>query len=188
MSLDLALLLVGLTGLGIAVWSQVRALDAGEAEFRRRRKRSGIALGGLVLLLGAGVFVSSGVPADWLLAEKEDGGWGGVSIDGRPVSAADYRISVKRGRITGGRDGCNDWHYTDDPPAPDGGRMIFSTLVACPEDDPLRRAYYRLRAEGVPQLRPDGSLRLAAGGHEALFRRCRWLREPGSGMRVCALE
>jgi hypothetical protein len=101
-------------------------------------------------------------------------------------------VSVERGRVSGGRDDCNDWGYQE-AAEPNGQRMIVSTLVGCREDDPVRRAYWVMATapDAAVALREDGTLRLAARGHEGLFGRCRWQREappPGSrstGRQVC---
>ena len=183
------IILVSLSGLGLAVWWQLQGVGEHPVAFARRRRQAGLGLLLLMLILGAGSYISvNGMPKR-LFAAEEDGSWGAVLIDGRPVSAEDYRIVVEDRQVVGGRDGCNDWGFTDDPPGPDGSRMIISTLVACPED-PVREAYWAVRARGVvPELRPDGSLRLAGWGHVAIFRRCKWERSKagnrGSGREVC---
>lgn len=142
-------------------------------------------------LLGLfGMFQSSRAVQRWLdlFGPEEDGSWAALSIDGRPVSGEDYQLSVDGRKVAGGRDGCNDWHFTGEPDAK-GERMIFSTLQACPEDDPIRLAYNRLAWDQRARLtvRPDGTLRISARGHEALFRRCYWEVEktPTSARDVC---
>lgn len=192
MSLTLPLILIALLAFGAALWSQVRAFDDDQAAFQRRRRRTGIGLGVLLLTLGLGHALATGTLRPRLFAPEEDGGWGALRIDGRPVSSRDYTIFIRDGRVEAGRDGCNSWGYTDDPPGPYGERMIISTLVACPEDDPVRLGYYAVARSGAkPELRPDGTLRLAAPGHEAFFRRCKWVEEPlppgtsGSGPEIC---
>jgi hypothetical protein len=178
-------MLVSLLGLGLAIWWQLQGVGEDPAAFARRRKQAGFGLLLLMLMLGAGSYIAiNGVP-DRIFAAEEDGGWGAVTIDGRPVSAEDYRIAVRGREVVGGRDGCNGWGYTDDPPGPDGSRMIVSTLVECP-DDPVRRAYWTLRSRGIAlELRPDGSLRVAGQGHEAIFHRCRPSGNSGSGRERC---
>ena len=180
-----AAILVSLLGLGLAVWWQLQGVGENRAAFARRRQQAGFGLLLLMLVLGAGAYIGIyGVP-DRIFAAEEDGGWGAVIIDGRPVSAEDYRIAVKGGEVVGGYDGCNSWGYTDDPLGPDGSRMIVSTLVECP-DDRVRRAYWTLRSRGTAlELRPDGSLRLAGRGHEAIFQRCRSIGNSGSGRERC---
>lgn len=178
MSLTLPLILIALMAFAAALWSQLRAFDDDEAAFRGRRRRTAAALVILLLTLGIGHALATGTLKPRLIAPDEDGGWGALRIDGRPVPSSEYTIFIRDGRIEGGRDGCNSWGYTDDPPGP-GERMILSTLVECPADDSLRLAYYALARSGIePELRRDGSLRLSAGGHEAIFRRCRWVEEP----------
>jgi hypothetical protein len=188
--LTAAVLLLSTLGLGLAVWWQLRGVGENKAAFARRRKQAGFGLLLLMLMLGAASYITmNGVP-DRIFAAEEDGDWGALAIDGRSVSADDYRIWVDGGRLAGGRDGCNDWGYSDDPPYPDGSRMILSTMVGCP-DDPVRKAYWALRASGTRlELRTDGSLRLAGQGHEAIFRRCNWVQERspghgGSGQKIC---
>jgi hypothetical protein len=195
-SLNLFLILVALLGLVAALWVQVRAMGADPAAFARSRRRAGMGLAALLLLIALVHFVNSGIPARWLSATQVDGSWGAVAIDGRRVRPEAYSISIASGAVSGGHDDCNSWSFSDEPPRADGERMIFTTLVACPEDDPIRRAYWALAtAPGVtPELRPDGKLRIAARGHEGIFRRCRWerRREPGgasgSGSRFCVME
>jgi len=154
-----------------------------------------VALGALLLGLGAILTAHESRLVQRLTAPPEDGAWAAVSLDGRPVPAGEYRLSISGGRVGGGRDGCNDWSF-EAPDETTGERRIFTTLVGCDENDPLRRAYGVLAfAEGpVLQLRPDGSLRIAARGHEGLFRRCRWVEAPlppgtsGSGPPRCAID
>lgn len=127
-------------------------------------------LTGLALML-RGIFDPQG---EWQpFAPEEDGSWAAVSIDGRPVPPADYRLAIRAGAVAGGRDGCNDWSFTDDPPAANGMRMIVATLQLCPED-PVRTAYRKLAAPGARITLADGMLRVVGGGHEGLFRRCAW--------------
>lgn len=112
-------------------------------------------------------------PSKMFFAEEEDGSWVAVSIDGRPASPEEYRITIAEGEVVGGRDGCNDWSYEDEEPDAKGERMIVSTLVGCPEDA-TRQAYWLLRGDPRIELLPNGTLRLAAPGHEGIFRRCDW--------------
>lgn len=122
-----------------------------------------------------------------LFAGPTDGSWTAISIDGKPIEPERYRIGIAGGEVAGGRDDCNDWGYADDEGATeDGDRMIVSTLVGCPEDDPIREAYWALVHAPQIQLRPDGKLRVSARGHEAILIRCEWqqVREslPGGGI------
>ena len=146
------------------------------------------------LLLGLfGTFQSSRTVQHWtrLFGAEENGSWSALSIDRRPVSSEDYRVSVDGRKVAGGRDGCNDWSYQEKRD-PNGERMIVTTLQACPEDDPVRVAYHVLvhDPQARLELQADGTLRLAAGGHEGLFRRCYWQVEttPTSTMEVCRPE
>jgi hypothetical protein len=122
-----------------------------------------------------------------------DGPWNAVTIDGQAVPPREWRIGVEGGKVSGGRDGCNDWGYGE-PEVKGGARTIVSTLVGCPEGDPVRKAYWAMAMapEARLELLADGTLRIAARGHEAVLRRCRWVSEPlppgvqGRGRRVCA--
>lgn len=143
-------------------------------------------------------------PADlWfsLFSAPHDGSWTAISIDGHPVEPERYRIAIRNGEVTGGRDDCNDWGYAEGR-AKNGDRMIVSTAVGCPEDDPTREAYWAVisnskielehrmqtterRASGkLPVL--GGKLRVSGQGHEAILIRCEWKRVretlPGGGM------
>lgn len=195
MGLTTILLLIAFAGLAAALWVQLRGFGLDRAAGRRRRARAWLALLGLLLGLG---LVQAGHDARIVrppTAPAVDGTWAAVSIDGRPVSWRGWRISVADGKVAGGRDGCNDWSFGA-PEVEGGERTIDTTLVGCPEDDPLRKAYWALALERnrPPEARSDGSLHLAAGGHEAIFRRCRWTEEPlppgvsGTRPRVCALQ
>jgi heat shock protein HslJ len=138
---------------------------------------------------GAGAAPAAARPA----ARDIDGAWLAVAIDGRPVAAGAWRFGISDGKVSGGRDGCNDWGYGE-PETKGGPRTIHSTLVGCPEDDPVRKAYWAIASapEATLDQRDDGVMRIAARGHEALLRRCRWISEPmppgveGRGRRTCA--
>ena len=194
MNLGLALLLIAVAGLAATVWSQFRALEEDAESFKRKRRRSGIALAVLLLVLGIGHAFATGTLKPRLLAPEQDGSWGALSIDGRRVSPRDYRLAVADGAVAGGRDGCNDWGFVEDEAGEVGERRIVSTLMECPDGDPARRAFWTLALQARLELLPDGTLRLAGHGHEAIFRRCRWVRErppegtAGSGSRICAFE
>ncbi|HEX9965925.1 MAG TPA: hypothetical protein VGB04_13200 [Allosphingosinicella sp.] len=195
MSLTFVLLAIGAAGLVAACWAVAAGSRLGEAGYRRRQWQAGLGLGGLlaaIVLVQAG---HDGRVVQRLTAPSVDGGWAAVAIDGRAVPERAYRISVEGGRVRGGRDGCNDWGF-DAPEVPGGPRMIVSTAVGCPEGDPVREAYWALALGGgaAPELEEDGRMRLASGGHEGVFRRCRWVSEPlppgtsGTGPRVCVPE
>lgn len=132
-------------------------------------------------------------PAERPPARDIDGPWLAVAIDGRPVAAGEWRFGISDGKVSGGRDGCNDWGFGE-PETKGGPRTIHSTLVGCPEDDPVRKAYWAMASapEATLEQREDGALRIAARGHEALLRRCRWISQPmppgvqGRGRRTCA--
>lgn len=195
MSLTPALLLVACGGLGAALWALVRGFGLDQAAYRRRQARVGFSFLGLLIGLGLVQAAHEGRIVQRLTAPEVDGAWAAVSIDGRPAPWREWRISVERGKVAGGRDGCNDWGF-DEPEVEGGERTIVTTLVGCPEEDPVRKAYWALAlADRVSlELRKDGTLRLAGRGHEAVLRRCRWVDEPlppgtfGTGPRVCAME
>ena len=184
MSFTLVLALVALAGFAAALWTMARGLRRGDAAYRRAQKRAGFGLAALLLALGLVQVGQTERVVQRLTALEVDGSWNAAEIDGRPVAAGAWRISVERGRVSGGRDDCNDWGYQE-PEQEGGQRLIVSTLVGCREDDPVRRAYWAIATapEAALELRGDGTLRLSARGHEGLFRRCRWEREappPGS--------
>ncbi|HYG29860.1 MAG TPA: hypothetical protein VD887_06570 [Allosphingosinicella sp.] len=190
MSFALVLVLIALAGLVAAVWTMARGLLQDDAAYRRAQKRGGLGLAALLLALGIVQVGQTERVVQRLTAPEEDGSWNAVSIDGRPVAAGAWRISVERGRVSGGRDDCNDWGYQE-PQREGGQRLIVSTLVGCREDDPARRGYWAMATapDAVLELRGDGRLRLAARGHEGLFRRCRWTREaPPPGSRSTARQ
>jgi hypothetical protein len=102
--------------------------------------------------------------------EAIDGVWLAETIDGRSVGRSRYTINVAEGRVTGGRDGCNDWGF-------DYGereRTIVSTLIGCPAD-PLFEGYWAVvnPQPWHPQLRADGRLEATAGRHVVVLRRDR---------------
>ena len=105
MSLGLVLAVAAMAGLGAALLMQLRAPDADEAGFRRRRKRSAFALAAFVCgLAGVHQVATSGVPV--LLPPEVDGSWSAVMIDGRPAPQG-YQLAIENGRVRGGRDDCN---------------------------------------------------------------------------------
>lgn len=150
-----------------------------------------ILLVGALMLATCGIIDPTGRWRPWtaLFAPDEDGSWMVISIDGEPVPHGEYRYGITDGKISGGRDGCNDWGYTDDPPGPDGERMIVSTLQACPEDNPLTRAYRLLTRDPRMVLAPNGLLHLSGHGHKAVLRRCEWtmVSTPTSEVRTCVV-
>lgn len=192
MSFNTVLLLIAVAGLVAALWVLARGLGRGDAAYRRAQKRAGFGLAALLLALGLVQIGQTERVVQRLTAAPVDGPWIAVSIDGQAVAAGAWRIGVERSRVSGGRDDCNDWGYQE-PQEEGGQRMIVSTLVGCREDDPVRRAYWAMATapDAALELRADGTLRLAARGHEGLFRRCRWEREappPGSrstGRQTC---
>lgn len=195
MSLTPILLLIAFAGLAAALWVLLRGFGLDQTAYRRRQARIALALLALLLALGMVQAGNDFRIVQRLTAPEVDGAWAAVSIDGRPVSWREWRISVTGGKVAGGRDGCNDWGF-DEPEVEGGERMIVTTLVGCPEDDPVRKAYWTVAIERnvPPELLGDGSLRLAAGGHQAIFRRCRWTEVPlppgtsGTNPRICALQ
>jgi hypothetical protein len=96
-----------------------------------------------------------------------DGLWQVVTINGK-APAASFLLRIRRGRVVGGRDGCNSWGFDLTlPPAPDGTRMIISDAQGCPQT-PERRAYWRALGNGNvrPAMAEDGKLRLSVGEDE----------------------
>lgn len=192
MSFTLVLILIAAAGLAAALWTLARGLRRGDVAYRWAQKQAGFGLAALLLALGLVQIGHTERVVQRLTAAPVDGAWTAVSIDGRAVAAGAWRVSVERGRVSGGRDDCNDWGYQE-PQQEGQERMIVSTLVGCREDDPVRRAYWAMATapDAVVTLREDGTLRLAVRGHEGLFRRCRWQREappPGNrstGRQVC---
>jgi hypothetical protein len=195
MSLTTVLLLIALAGLAAALWAQMRGFGLDLGAFRRRQAKSTLGLLALLAALGLVQIGHDARVVERLTAPAVDGTWAMESIDGRSVPWREWRFSVGRGRVAGGRDGCNDWGF-DEPEVEGGERMIVTTLVGCPEDDPVRKAYWALANDKAAwlELRRDGRLRISGGGHEAVLRRCRWVEEPlppgtsGTGPRVCAPE
>jgi hypothetical protein len=179
MSFTMVLVLIALAGFVAASWVLARGLARDDAGYRRAQKRAGLGLAGLLLGLGIVQVGQTERVVQRLTAPEVDGSWIAMTIDGRAVAPGAWRISVERGRVSGGRDDCNDWGYQE-PEEQGGQRTIASTLVGCPEDDPVRRAYWAMATapDAALALGEDGTLRLAARGHEGVFRRCRWMREP----------
>ena len=156
---------------------------------RRQRLSTAIALTFLMaaLVMMALGFSGARRPQDlWeaIFAPETDGSWTAVRIDGRPIEPERYRIGVSAGKVSGGRDDCNDWAYEGEPDEK-GEQMINTTLVGCPEGDPMREAYWALVYDPKIELNPDGKLRVQGQGHEAILIRCQWQRVqetlPGGG-------
>jgi len=190
MSLTLALLLIGAAGLAAACWTIVRGFGMDAAGYRRRRKQAGLGLGALLLAIGLVQAGDSLRVVQRLTAPAVDGSWAAVAIDGRPVPWREWRYRIERGKVAGGFDACNEWGF-DTPEVEGGPPTITTTLVGCPEQDPVRKAYWALALGASAELRADGSLRLSGRGHEAILRRCRWTEEPlppgtaGTPPRAC---
>ena len=149
-----------------------------------RRSREELSVGSVLILLVAALgMITLGLsgyksPADlWhrLTAGPKDGSWTAISIDGKLVEPERYRISIGNGEVTGGRDDCNDWSYEKEREK-NGERMIVSTLVGCPEGDPMREAFWALIHDPKIELRQDGRLRVWGQGHDAVLIRCHWKR------------
>lgn len=173
-----SLLPLALVGIGLALWLLASVGSRNSNATKKRRKVIAIAVGAM-LLLGL-LYTLLGNPRHWpLFALFEDGSWGAVTIDGRQVSSSDYTIYVRDREVVAGRDGCNDWGYTDRR-GPDGSRMMITTLAECREDDPVQMAYWSLRSPTGLRLKlaSKNELHLAAGSHAAVFRRCTWVVEP----------
>lgn len=189
--LTLLLAAAALIGLFWAMWVQLRAMKEDAATFRRRRRRAAFALAFLLLTIGLVQALATGTLRPRLFVPEEDGAWGIVSIDGVPVRNGAWTITITDGKIRGGRDDCNYWSFSESPRGAPGERMIETTLVGCPEDDPVRKAYWTLaNAPGTAiELRSEGWLRIKAQGHEAMLRRCEWVSDPlppgSTGPKVC---
>jgi hypothetical protein len=97
---------------------------------------SRLAIAFLLLLLatvtGAVALTIAGkTPADLFglfFAEPEDGNWIAVAFDGRRVAPKTYLISIKRGQIVSGYDGCNSWAYLEEKASQNAERMIVTDL------------------------------------------------------------
>jgi hypothetical protein len=126
-----------------------------------------------------------------LFPPEEDGSWGAVLIDGQPVSPQAYYLTIRDRKVIGGRDGCNFWSFEEEPERGDGQRSINTTMALCVENV-AERGYRAVAFSPSPsmRLRPNGSLEMAALGHQAVFRRCIWEDEPnnsGSG-KICVVR
>lgn len=141
-----------------------------------RRAHVGVVLALIVPALGLAALAMTGrAPRDlweWLHAAPEDGSWAATTLDGRAVGAGDYLVSISRGKVVGGYDGCNGWSYQDEAPDGKGERMIVSTLQACPRERPDQSYWFLVHQPEVRML-GDGQLQLWRAGHHGLFRRCR---------------
>src|SRR5687768_5029344 len=113
MSLTTISVIVALVGFFAALAVQLRSFTDDQAAFARRRKRAALSFGGLLLVLGLIHAYSMGLLRIGWFAPEEDGSWGAISIDGRPVSSRDYTIFIRDGKVEAGRDGCNSWGYSD---------------------------------------------------------------------------
>lgn len=127
-----------------------------------------------------------------LFGPKEDGNWAASSIDGRAVPQFEFRVAVLDRKVVGGRDGCNDWAYTNEPGS-GGERMIDTTLQFCPDNERGRIMRVLAAASNIKLLAKD-KLQISAPGHQAVFRRCRWktVKESGPGwnsqVRRCLVQ
>jgi hypothetical protein len=192
-TLTLILTAAAVLGFAWAMWVQVRWMKEDAATFRRKRKRAAFALAVLLLTIGLVQALATGTLRPRLFVPEEDGAWGMVSIDGMPVRNGAWTINVTDGKIKGGRDDCNYWSFEEEGDAA-GERMIHTTLVACEEEDPMRKAYWTLAnaPETGIELRSGGWLRIAAQGHQAMLRRCEWVDEPlppgSTGPKVCVTQ
>jgi hypothetical protein len=191
MTLGWWFILIALAALAWAVWLQYRNLHGGGGGFARRRGRSALALAVLILSLGVTHALVTGTWTPRLFQPEEDGRWRAVSIDGRAIGRGrEFVVSLVDGKVSGGRDDCNDWGYSDQPPAADGARMIVTTLSLCVEEDGVREGYAAITSAPnlTTELRPDGTLRLAARGHEAIFRRCTYQLDPTGSTTNCIMD
>lgn len=102
-----------------------------------------------------------------IAGDKIDGSWRIARLDGDDVWRMRYLLHIRWGAITGGRDGCNFWAFSDEQPDPSQGRMTISTLVGC-QPEPCDRLYGRF-AHGQPRMRLIGEdrLEMVLDGHRA---------------------
>lgn len=108
-------------------------------------------------------------------AADADGDWAVLRIDDAAVAPDSFRVVLRRGEVTGGHDGCNNWGYDESvPPLADGSRMIVSDAQACPETA-QSRAYRMVIAKPAIRSAESGRLVLSAGGHRLLLERCQWV-------------
>ena len=138
----------------------------------------------LVLALGAaiaGLFGFRAEEATALWDGPERGEWQAVQINGQDVRAHGYIVSFENGEIVGGKDGCNNWGFTDDVDPVTGERMVMSDLMYCPPG-PADDAYWSL-ASGPTEFTLDdtGTLEIRNANDEryspvGFFRRLEDLR------------
>ena len=105
-------------------------------------------------------------------ASPEDGNWAAVAFDGQRVVLQQYLISIKRGQIVGGYDGCNDWAYQEDESNQNAKRMIVTNLKECPDDTPAR-SYWALIAAPKIVLLNDRHLVVSGRKGRGHFSRCK---------------
>lgn len=128
-----------------------------------------IASGGLALT------IAGKTPDDLtslVFAAPEDGNWVAVAFDGQPVAPKLYSISIKRGQIVSGYDGCNDWAYQERKSGRKAERMIVMNLKECPDNE-LRRSYWELVASPKLLLLSSRQLILSGKRGRGHFRRCK---------------
>jgi hypothetical protein len=141
---------------------------------------SRLAIAFLLLLLatvtGAVALTIAGkTPADLFglfFAEPEDGNWIAVAFDGRRVAPKTYLISIKRGQIVSGYDGCNSWAYLEEKASQNAERMIVTDLKECPNNE-LARGYWELLAEPKFVLLDNRQLTVWGKQRRGHFRRCK---------------
>lgn len=105
-------------------------------------------------------------------ASPEDGNWAAVAFDGQRVVLQQYLISIKRGQIVSGYDGCNNWSYQEEKASQSAERFIVTDLKECPDNE-LTRSYWELVAEPKFVLLDNRQLTVSGKQRRGHFRRCK---------------
>ncbi len=141
---------------------------------------SKLAIAFLLLLLATdtgalALTVAGKTPADLValfFAEPEDGNWVAVAFDGQRIAPKTYLISIKRGQIVSGYDGCNNWAYQEEKASQNAERFIVTDLKECPDNE-LTRSYWELVAEPRFTLLSARQLILSGKRSRGDFSRCK---------------
>lgn len=141
---------------------------------------SKVAIAFLLLLLATvtgavALTVAGKTPVDLFglfFAEPEDGNWVAVAFDGQRVAPKTYLISIKRGQIVSGYDGCNNWSYQEEKASQSAERFIVTDLKECPDNE-LTRSYWELVAEPKFVLLDNRQLTVSGKQRRGHFRRCK---------------
>lgn len=127
-----------------------------------------IASGGLALTI---VGKTPDDLASLFFARPEDGNWVAVAFGGQSVAPKTYSISIKRGHIVSGYDGCNDWAYQEEKTNQNAERMIVTNLKEC-TDNAFVRNYWALLASPKLTFLDDRRLMVSGKSGRGHFRRC----------------